>query len=298
MTMHPTIEELRSLPRDHEFFVGVDSDGSVFDTMELKMKECFCPAYIKHFGLQAASRYARDVWEFVNLYSKHRGLNRFLALQKCLAIVGEREIFKARGVHAGPLSELDAWLAEETRLSTPALRAKVEETGGPALRRLLDWNDEVNARIDDMVRGVPPFAAVKPSLERMHRDADIVIVSQTPYAALKREWDEHGLTAYADFIAGQELGAKADHIRTAAHGKYEAGRMLMIGDAPGDRHAAEANGALFCPIVPGREEESWQRLLDEGIDRFFGGTFAGAYEQELAREFDAALPDEPSWAWK
>ena len=36
--------------------------------------------FIKHFGLQAASKYARECWEFVNLYSRTRGINRFPAL--------------------------------------------------------------------------------------------------------------------------------------------------------------------------------------------------------------------------
>jgi hypothetical protein len=33
--------------------------------------------FIKHFHLQAESKYAREVWDFVNLYSKTRGANRF-----------------------------------------------------------------------------------------------------------------------------------------------------------------------------------------------------------------------------
>ena len=42
----------------------------------------------------------------------------------------------------------------------------------------------------------------------------------------------------------------------------------MIGDAPGDYQAAEANRPLFFPINPGAEEASWRRLFEEGIDRF------------------------------
>jgi superfamily I DNA/RNA helicase len=46
----------------------------------------------------------------------------------------------------------------------------------------------------------------------------------------------------------------------------------MIGDAPGDFKAAKSNHALFYPIVPGREEESWQRFYEEALERFFAGT--------------------------
>ena len=41
-----------------EYLVCIDSDGCAFDTMEIKHKECFCPAYINYFGLQAVSKYA------------------------------------------------------------------------------------------------------------------------------------------------------------------------------------------------------------------------------------------------
>ena len=68
-----------------------------------------------------------------------------------------------------------------------------------------------------------------------------------------------------------------------------------IGDAPGDYNAAKKNGALFFPINPGNEETSWERLLVEALDRFFKGTYAGEYEAQLVKEFDACLPEHPHW---
>ena len=75
-------------------------------------------------------------------------------------------------------------------------------------------------------------------------------------------------------ICGQELGTKKELLTVAK--KYPADHTLMIGDAPGDYAAAKANNALFFPINPGAEEKSWQRLFEEGVDRFFAGTFAAA----------------------
>jgi hypothetical protein len=69
----------------------------------------------------------------------------------------------------------------------------------------------------------------------------------------------------------------------------------MIGDAPGDYKAAAANNCLFFPINPGQEEASWRRLHDEGIQKFFAGTFAGAYQKQLLDEFDSYLPEKPPW---
>ena len=72
----------------HDFLVGIDSDGCVFDSMELKHKECFVPNFINHYGLQGVSKYAREAAEFVNLYSKSRGANRFPALAEQLPDIG------------------------------------------------------------------------------------------------------------------------------------------------------------------------------------------------------------------
>ena len=69
----------------------------------------------------------------------------------------------------------------------------------------------------------------------------------------------------------------------------------MIGDAPGDLKAAKDNGILFYPIIPGQEEESWDRFNREALERFFSGTYAGDYERELIEKFEAALPERPPW---
>ena len=39
--MRDYLSEMKNLPKNHEFFIGFDSDGCVFDSMEVKHKECF-----------------------------------------------------------------------------------------------------------------------------------------------------------------------------------------------------------------------------------------------------------------
>src|SRR6516225_6727339 len=73
-------QALRQFHKSSEFFVGIDSDGCAFDTMEVKHKECFIPNIIKSYGMAAISKYTREAAEFVNLYSRWRGINRFPAL--------------------------------------------------------------------------------------------------------------------------------------------------------------------------------------------------------------------------
>src|SRR5258708_11995603 len=83
-------QRLRDFKPAKDFFVGIDSDGCVFDSMEIKHKECFAPMFIKYFHLQAVSKYARETWEFVNLYSRIRGANRFPALPRALNLLRAR----------------------------------------------------------------------------------------------------------------------------------------------------------------------------------------------------------------
>jgi hypothetical protein len=69
----------------------------------------------------------------------------------------------------------------------------------------------------------------------------------------------------------------------------------MIGDANGDLKAAKSNSVLFFPVNPGKEEESWEKLYKEGLNRFFAGTYKGVYEDELIKEFETYLPVHPHW---
>jgi phosphoglycolate phosphatase-like HAD superfamily hydrolase len=283
-----------SITPHHEFLVGVDSDGCVFDSMELKHKECFVPAFINHYELQGVSKYAREAAEFVNLYSKSRGVNRFPGLVEQLDWLRRRPEVRSRGVHVPKAEGLVKWMASESKLGNPALEKAVAATGDPDLKQALAWSLAVNKSIAEMVRGVPPFPNVRACLDRLAEHADMLVCSQTPNAALEAEWNEHGIASYVQAICGQEIGSKKE---TLAAGKdiYKPENTLMIGDAPGDYKAAVANNALFFPINPGHEEASWTRLLEEGIERFLTGTYAGVYQKQLLEEFDSYLPERPPW---
>jgi phosphoglycolate phosphatase-like HAD superfamily hydrolase len=290
------VAELTNLPKQNDYFIGFDSDGCVFDTMELKHKECFCPAVIKHMGCQPVSKAAREVWDFVNLYSKTRGCNRFMAIQYFRDRLRERKDVQARNFEVPELGELDAWIGRETKLGNPALEIEVEKTGNATLKQMLDWSLEVNERVTDMVFGMTPFPGVLDVLNQGQGKADMIVVSQTPLEALVREWEENKMEDYIGMIAGQEHGTKTEHIRFATEGKgYDSDKILMVGDAPGDYQAAAANQALFYPIVPGNEAASWKRLAGEGLAKFFAGSFSGEFQQMLLAEFDAALPEDPHW---
>jgi phosphoglycolate phosphatase-like HAD superfamily hydrolase len=280
----------------HDYLVGIDSDGCAFDTMEVKHKECFIPNIIHHYNLAGVSKYAREAAEFVNLYSKSRGINRFPALIETLEWLKDRPEVIARGVEIRIPAGLVEWIERETKLGNPALEAAADETGDADLHQALAWSKAVNATVGQIVRAVPPFPYVRECLEKLAPVADLLVVSATPNEALTREWQEHDLAQYVCAICGQEIGTKTQSLANA--GKYPPGHTLMIGDAPGDHQAAVANDALFFPINPGHEDASWKRLYDEGIDHFLSGTFAGDYEGRLLAEFHTHLPESPPWIEK
>ncbi len=277
----------------HEFLVGIDSDGCAFDTMELKHKECFIPNTVSFYNLQGISKYAREAAEFVNLYSKSRGINRFPALVETLEWLQKRPEVEARKIDVQIPNSLRQWIAEETKLGNPALESKVNQASDADLSLALKWSKAVNAAVDEMVHGVAPFPYVRESLEKLASAADMLVISATPNAALQKEWAEHDLDQFVTAICGQESGSKKESLQNAS--KYAQNKTLMIGDAPGDHKAAVANNCLFFPINPGHEEASWQRFYEEGIDRFLNGDFAGAYQEKLLAEFDGYLPEKPPW---
>src|SRR5215212_8070943 len=98
-----------SITPKHDFLVGIDSDGCVFDSMELKHKECFIPQFINRYGLQGVSKYAREAAEFVNLYSKSRGVNRFPGLVEQLDWLRRRPEVAARGAKVPNPESLRRW---------------------------------------------------------------------------------------------------------------------------------------------------------------------------------------------
>jgi phosphoglycolate phosphatase-like HAD superfamily hydrolase len=290
-------EALKELKPGKKFFVGIDSDGCAFDTMEIKHKECFCPNTIHYWNLQTISKYAREAWEFVNLYSTTRGVNRFLALIDVIDLLKERKEVQARNAVLPDLTSLVHWTKKETKLGNPALQSIALEKKDPILDLTLLWSKAINNSIAEMVHDIPPYPGVRESLEKLNDRADIMVVSSTPIQALESEWNENDIARYTRFIAGQEHGSKKDHLALAAKGKYDDRHILMVGDAPGDMNAAKSNGVLFYPIMPGSEEESWDKFFREGIDKFFNGKYAGSYEQKLIKEFEKRLPENPPWSF-
>lgn len=278
-----------------EFFAGIDSDGCAMDAMDIKHLECFTPAYIKAWGLQPVSTLARETAVFVNLKSITRGLNRWLALKQLLDLLRDRAEVAEREFVIPEYPELTQFIESGLPLSDKGVAQFAKENPSETADRMIRWGDEVNARIADMVHNAGPFPNVRSAIEAMDGNVDQMVVSATPVHSLEREWSEHGLDKYMKFIAGQEMGGKAQHITYAAKGKYPDDHIMLIGDAPGDRDAAAKTGVCYYPINPGAERESWARYRDEALPKFLEGSFTGEYQKAIIEEFESYLPAEVPW---
>jgi phosphoglycolate phosphatase-like HAD superfamily hydrolase len=287
--------DLQNLEVNHDNFVGIDSDGCVFDSMAVKQKLCFHGLIASHWQLQEIEPAIRECAEFVNLYSKWRGQNRFIALLQAFDFLREHPSV-IHTEHVVPELPTLRQLVESGKvLSNDVLQAEADSTQNPELISLLEWSLAVNAMIEDKAQNIPPFPWALKSLERISTQSDTICVSQTPTEALVREWRDNDITGFVQMIAGQELGTKTKHLEIATRDKYPNDRILMIGDADGDRKAADAVGACFYPINPGQEDASWERFHREAYDRFLAGTFTGDYQQRVSDEFYALLPEVPPW---
>lgn len=279
----------------HNSFVGIDSDGCVFPTMEIKQKKCFHKIIVSHWHLEPIEKYVRESAEFVNLHSIYRGRNRFPCLLMSMDLIRDRPEVVASRVKLPEFKSLKKFIESGVPLSHAELEKAVKASGDEELASLLKWSKDVNADIAKTVKKVKPFKWVRESLLAIKKNADAICVSQTPTEALVREWEEHNLMDFVRVIAGQELGTKKEHIYLATNKRYDSNKILMIGDAPGDQDAAKGNHAHFYPINPGHEEASWKRFYKEAYAKFIDGTYGGSYENELIKEFEALLPAVPPW---
>ncbi len=242
--------------------IALDSDGTVLDSMRPKHERCFAPLFAEYFAIGAPREVLVEVWLFVNLGSRNRGINRYRALSAALRLLaGHPRIGRPRGLWARVGSALDLWLAAESVPSRASLERAAAPGGTfPALSRVLEWSLAVDASIASLPPP-PAFEGARNFVVSFKDVAELMVLSAAPRAAVCAEWEAAGLLNFADEVVGQESGGKAAAL-AARRGALRP--ALVVGDAMGDLEAARASGAAFFPIVPGREEESWSLLLEAG----------------------------------
>ena len=61
---------------------------------------------------------------------------------------------------------------------------------------------------------------------------------------------------------------------------YDPQKVLMVGDAPSDRDAAEKTGIWYFPILVNWEEECWSELREGALDLFLAGSYGSIQEEK------------------
>ena len=112
------------------------------------------------------------------------------------------------------------------------------------------------------------------------------MVSSANRAAVDAEWSRCGLLPYVDEVMAQDAGTKADCLYRLCT-EADPADILMVGDAPGDRAAAEQNNVWFYPILARHETESWAAFPDAAA-KFLRGEF-GEIQPELLEKFEENL---------
>lgn len=264
------------------FLVCVNSDGCAMDTMNIKHKECYGPELAEVWHLEPWTGEVFKIWNLINLYGRTRGINRFLGLEKALST------FKDMGILKDDISALTKWTRETRELSNSSLKQEMAKTKSNCLEKTYEWS----LRVDEAIGRLPQaghFKGVEETLKKISEDASVVIVSSADKKALLEEWEASGFLSFVSKIMGQEEGTKAQCIRELKRAGYGDAGILMVGDAPGDLEAAEENRVFFYPILPGREEPSWQRLNQEAFQKLLSRTYEGAYQASMVKEFNQIL---------
>ncbi len=273
---------LDDFKKSKSFCVCVDSDGCAMDTMNIKHIRCFGPRMVDEWDLNQWREPILERWNVINLYSGTRGINRFKGLAMALG-----EINALYTPIAG-IEALTDWADNAPELSNDAI--KIELGRDPIFQKALDWSIAVNKSITELPQEeVKPFDHVREALAKAHKVADVVVVSSANPEAVREEWKRFGLIEDVDLLCTQEMGSKAYCIQRICEKSYGNDNILMCGDAPGDDAAAASNGVLYYPILVSRENESWQLFLDEALDRFVNGSYAGEYQAGRRAAFNHNL---------
>lgn len=259
----------------NKYFIGIDSDGTAFDSMTIKHKKAFIPGFIEIWGYEAYAKDITEICEHINLYSKTRGIDRFSGLELTF------DEIKKLGIKVPDYSSLTGFL-NTGKLSNDTLVEYLKSNDDAFLKDVLEWSRRADELFKKEVKELQPFKAVKEFLIKSKGIADTAVISSASESSLKDDWKKDNLDAYVSEIYGQEFGTKKVQLETALKRGYE--QSMMIGDAIGDLKAAQAVGACFYPIIPGREEESWQELCNKYLDIFFRNEFNEKIQQVLINE--------------
>lgn len=254
------IEEMKGSIRDGGAAVALDFDGVCKLFTEHKHQIMFTLLYLhmRKFQRVPMDSY-RKAYGYINFHSeKYAGKARFLCVNALANHLADKG-------HDCRLPELD-----------DAVRA-IEAAGGkfnakslqPFAKRkevanILAWSEEVDKRVAQLTEiGLTP--GVKEHIFDVYRGkVDFYLVSTATESSIRPSLEKEGV----DFILryfGQETAGKSDALGALVNAGYRS--VFMFGDSVEDSRASYAAmevtpsnvNLIFCPIIPGREKECFDK---------------------------------------
>lgn len=236
--------------------VLVESEGAVFDSLAFRHEHGYLPAFIGRFAWGADPSLCARIWRKVALHSRLRGEDPEVLLPVALRLLNSKVPSVRRAAVARSL---------EVRASASGAAGDMWVEGeDPAWRLARDWLAMAEGLLRDAGQAAA-FGAAREFLSRLASESprsDVLVYSRLPEALALHRWEMAGMGRCFGRIAGRERGDMTEYLRSALDSGYDVRPMLVIGSCRASWLAAQASGARFYPIIPGREEESWNALSE------------------------------------
>jgi len=287
-----TINDIKKFKPKFEFLIGIDSDGTVFDSMNIKHSHCFIDPLISIYKLKKVSLQSEQMWKEINLYSINRGINRFEALIiffEKLKLLNFEAISDYSYPNLKPIKYLRDLNIPLTDKNLKKLKKKIDKDEYLDINKAISWSLAVNEKVENLAKHIPLISGASQTINYLSKHADIIVVSNTPFTALYKDWSNYNIKDVASMICSQETGSKIDIMEAATKEKYDKSKVLMIGDSPSDYYAARKNDISFFPIIPGKEDISWRFLQSKALSSFFSFEYKNNYEKKKIIEFESAI---------
>ena len=273
---------IENFVKTKDYLVCIDSDGCAVDSMTIKHEKAFSTALIDTFNLKEYEAEIRNKWYEINLYSKTRGINRFIGLNLILHYINDNF------VTIDDLADFDSYIKDSKAYSNKSLEEFIFKTQSVLLKKCLEWSKLTNEYIKKINENdIKLFDNVKELISHISEYANIVVVSSANLDAIEAEWKRLNIIDYTNLVCSQNDGTKEYCIAKLKEKGFESKKILMIGDSPLDLSSALNNDVYFYPILCTKENNSWANLK-KYFEAFINNNF-DKYQENLIKKFNDNL---------
>jgi hypothetical protein len=282
---HRPLSRARRGRREDSLLV-ISGEGSLFDLGSSLVEGIHLPLFEKHFGVVQPRPILEESLRHLALRTRFRGAGKYRLLSALLDLLSRHpRVLKPDPLWKKTSLAIDSWLGTAPFSASLSLERIVASRGelGRLLGPVLAWSSALRLCLA-CLPVQPVWKALKTSMELLPRSTEVAVITGLPTKLVSDSWKRAALLRYParlwedrGFQRGPILAA---HIGQAASldesektlpARFGEGRVLLVGDAPGDLGLARSLGAVFFPLLRGREEEGWDRLSREILIPFSEG---------------------------